>query len=224
MRSSQKGFAVLETLLILVIIGTIGGIGWYAIHTKHQTDKILSQADKISQSSISQKTSTPQSIKMTLSSDVSFNAPSGWQSASPAAICNGTDNPTQCTDSAELSPVDAKAAMDGNEFGVSVGRYSNKDNKSAKSWLFDTWCGCIEVDDWSDQAYPLSGYDAVHASQKNSQYVDEYYVIRKQQVIVLITARTKDTSTTAVQTGTAKDYTKYNTQIKQIAASVKIVP
>jgi hypothetical protein len=47
---NQQGFAVLESLLILVIIAIIGGIGWYAIHTKHQTDKILSQADKISQS------------------------------------------------------------------------------------------------------------------------------------------------------------------------------
>jgi hypothetical protein len=49
-RGNQKGFAVLEGFLILVIIAVISGIGWYAIHTKHQTDKILSQADKISQS------------------------------------------------------------------------------------------------------------------------------------------------------------------------------
>lgn len=65
MNKTQKGFAALETLLILVIIAIIGGIGWYAIHTKHQTDKILSQADKISQSTPiktpkSQSTALPQ--------------------------------------------------------------------------------------------------------------------------------------------------------------------
>jgi hypothetical protein len=49
MYKSQKSFAVLEGFLILVIIAVISGIGWYAIHTKHQTDKILSQADRISQ-------------------------------------------------------------------------------------------------------------------------------------------------------------------------------
>jgi hypothetical protein len=54
-RGNQKGFAALEGFLILVIITVVGGIGWYAIHTKHQTDKILSQADKISQSSATLK-------------------------------------------------------------------------------------------------------------------------------------------------------------------------
>jgi hypothetical protein len=60
---AQKGFAALESLLILVIIAIIGGIGWYAIHTKHQTDKILAQADKISQSTPAlSKKSTPTSL------------------------------------------------------------------------------------------------------------------------------------------------------------------
>jgi Tfp pilus assembly protein FimT len=46
----QTGFAALESLLILAIIAVIGGIGWYAYNSKSKTDKILSQADKISQS------------------------------------------------------------------------------------------------------------------------------------------------------------------------------
>jgi len=62
MVKNQKGFAILETFLILVILGVIGGISWYAIHTKHQTDKILSQADKISQGTpITSNTKSPQS-------------------------------------------------------------------------------------------------------------------------------------------------------------------
>ena len=71
MKTKQKGFAVLESLLIIVIIAVIGGIGWYALHTKHQTDKILSQADKISQStpvnqSKQTSTSSPTSSKKPL--------------------------------------------------------------------------------------------------------------------------------------------------------------
>lgn len=50
MNKTQKGFALFEGLLIFIIIAVIAGVGWYAIHTKHQTDKILSQANKISQS------------------------------------------------------------------------------------------------------------------------------------------------------------------------------
>jgi len=48
MTKNQKGFAVLETFLILTIVTIIAGVCWYVIHTKHQSDKILSQADKIS--------------------------------------------------------------------------------------------------------------------------------------------------------------------------------
>jgi hypothetical protein len=44
----NSGFAAIEGLLILIIFAVIGGVGWYVIHTKHQTDKILSQANKIS--------------------------------------------------------------------------------------------------------------------------------------------------------------------------------
>ena len=54
----QTGFAALEAILILIIVAVIGGIGWYAVHTKHQTDRILSQADKISQSTPVKKISS----------------------------------------------------------------------------------------------------------------------------------------------------------------------
>ncbi len=50
MNKTQKGFAALEAVLILIILITVGGVGWYVVHTKHQTDKILAQSDKISQS------------------------------------------------------------------------------------------------------------------------------------------------------------------------------
>ena len=62
MNNNQSGFAILEALLILVIVAVISGVGWYAVHTKHQTDKILAQSEKTSQSVplSAQKTSAPQ--------------------------------------------------------------------------------------------------------------------------------------------------------------------
>jgi hypothetical protein len=78
---NQKGFAALESLLILVIIGLIGGVGWYVVHTKHQTDKILSQADKISQSAPQKTTSTTESKLSTYTSKLggfTLKYPSDW--------------------------------------------------------------------------------------------------------------------------------------------------
>src|SRR5262245_47329090 len=44
MIKSQKGFAVVETFLMLVVVTIIGGTGWYLWHTKTQSDKSLDNA------------------------------------------------------------------------------------------------------------------------------------------------------------------------------------
>ena len=49
MNKTQKGFAALEAILIIVILVIIGGTGYYVWHSKQQTDKTLSQAEKTSQ-------------------------------------------------------------------------------------------------------------------------------------------------------------------------------
>jgi hypothetical protein len=220
---NQKGFAALEGLLILVIIAVIGGIGWYAVHTKHQTDKILSQADKISQSTPASKSAShpyQKSISSLLNGSITFNTPLDWKSATPSNFCNGTDNSTQCTDSLEVSPTDAQKAKNSDAFGIGIGSFTADSSTPAKNWFFDKWCTCIESSDWSDQKAQINGYDAIHVTQNNSQYVDEYYVVKHDQTVVLVTARTKDTSTTAVQTGQVQDNTKYDQQIKDIATSI----
>ena len=38
---NQKGFAVLEGLLILVIVGILAGTGWYVVNAKRNADKAL---------------------------------------------------------------------------------------------------------------------------------------------------------------------------------------
>jgi hypothetical protein len=209
--------------LILVIIAIIGGTGYYVWHSKQQADKTLINTSNVSQpSSTHAEKKTEKTQNITLGTDVSFKVPENWHTAQPGAICNLTDNPIQCTDSVEASPFNAQEAKNGDAFGVSVGRFSTPGGMTAKSWFFDKWCGCLEVDDWTDQSINVNGYDAIKTTQSNSQYVDVHYVIRSGQVGVLIFARIKDTSTTAVQTGTTKDYTSYNSQIQQIASSVII--
>src|SRR3990167_1770257 len=51
---SQKGFAVLEGLLILAIIGTIGGVGWFVYSSQKNTNKSLDNISELpAESSIS---------------------------------------------------------------------------------------------------------------------------------------------------------------------------
>jgi type II secretory pathway pseudopilin PulG len=45
---AQKGFAVLESLLVLIIIAIIGGTGYFVWHSKAQTDMNLDNASSLS--------------------------------------------------------------------------------------------------------------------------------------------------------------------------------
>jgi Tfp pilus assembly major pilin PilA len=55
MIKNQKGFAVLETLLILVIIAIIGGTGYFVWHSRNQTNNSLDNTTKVNQTDQSQK-------------------------------------------------------------------------------------------------------------------------------------------------------------------------
>lgn len=43
-RVSNQGFAIVETLLVLVIIGALGFMGWYVYHASNQTNLTLNKA------------------------------------------------------------------------------------------------------------------------------------------------------------------------------------
>lgn len=47
---NDKGFAVLESLLILIIIAIIGGTGWYVLNAKHKTDNTYSNSTSVASS------------------------------------------------------------------------------------------------------------------------------------------------------------------------------
>jgi len=49
-KNNQKGFAILEGALILVIVGIIGFTGWFVWHSKQNTDKTLNDTSNSSQS------------------------------------------------------------------------------------------------------------------------------------------------------------------------------
>src|SRR5579871_5801589 len=48
----QNGFSAIEGLLILVIVGLIGFTGWYVWHSKNNSDKALSEAQAVSNSTL----------------------------------------------------------------------------------------------------------------------------------------------------------------------------
>jgi hypothetical protein len=43
MKKLQEGFSAVEGLLIVIIVGMLGGVGWYVWHSQKQVDKTYSQ-------------------------------------------------------------------------------------------------------------------------------------------------------------------------------------
>jgi type II secretory pathway pseudopilin PulG len=50
MKKNQKGFSLIEGLLIVIIVGLVGGIGWYVWNTNNQTNSSLKSANKVAES------------------------------------------------------------------------------------------------------------------------------------------------------------------------------
>lgn len=59
MKKLQSGFTVVEGLLILVIVGLLGGTGWYVWSSNKQVNKNLDSATNTSQSSPTAKKASP---------------------------------------------------------------------------------------------------------------------------------------------------------------------
>lgn len=68
---TEKGFALVEGLLILVIVGMLGGLGWYVWNTNKNTNESLTSADTVANSSAAKYSKKPTSP--------TFNKlPNGW--------------------------------------------------------------------------------------------------------------------------------------------------
>lgn len=92
MKKNQKGFSVIEGLLILVIVGLLGFVGWYVYNTKNNTDNTLNNAasTKVATSTSTKKTNTTSKTSQTAdpyagwksytlhNEKLSFKYPSSW--------------------------------------------------------------------------------------------------------------------------------------------------
>jgi len=57
--TNQDGFSVIETVLVIVILGIIGFTGWYVWHSKQNTDKTFNAAQSFQQQAVTKKTANP---------------------------------------------------------------------------------------------------------------------------------------------------------------------
>lgn len=108
MNKNQKGFSIVEGLLILIIIGLIGGTGWYVWHSKQTADKTYSTVATTSSSVASTETQkkTDNYSGWSTCSDkadgVSFRYPSDWTANGTPSSSDPCQNFSLTSDGQEL--------------------------------------------------------------------------------------------------------------------------
>jgi type II secretory pathway pseudopilin PulG len=85
MKKNQKGFSHVEILLLIVIVGIIGFVGWYVLRSVNQADKNLNSANGPKSIAASKKNVLKQGASSPISSNTKATAPTPV-SPVPAAI------------------------------------------------------------------------------------------------------------------------------------------
>jgi type II secretory pathway pseudopilin PulG len=85
MKKNQKGFSHVEILLLVVIVGIIGFVGWYVLRSVNQADKNLNSANGPKSIAASKKNVLKQGASSPISSNTKATAPTPV-SPVPAAI------------------------------------------------------------------------------------------------------------------------------------------
>ncbi len=86
MNTNQKGFSVVETLIVIIVVGLIGGAGWYVWQSKNKKP----DSANTSQTTQTQQVTPEKAVEVTntyqskLYPSLSFIVPSGWQVNEPA--------------------------------------------------------------------------------------------------------------------------------------------
>jgi Tfp pilus assembly protein PilE len=77
-KMNSKGFAVIEAILIVVIVGLLAGVGYYIWHTNQQTKATLDAAAKVAQSSPQKVTKKSTGSSTKPATDTAFLTFSEW--------------------------------------------------------------------------------------------------------------------------------------------------
>jgi prepilin-type N-terminal cleavage/methylation domain-containing protein len=235
MKANQKGFSVVEILIVIMVVGLIGGAGWYVWQSKNK-DKNTNTSDSSQSTSnkVDKKQEAPTStsnLKTTnlASNKVSFSSPSSWEVASrDSSRAMSATVTLESLGIATLTPPEKLPTIYGGGteyFTVGVYVYKNTKNSSAKKWFETDYEGGYAGSSDKTSEQSINGYDTYYIRQINNSYDEIHYVFAAQGKIVMINARVSMTGYASDGSGKVNahaDFTMYVPDIEAMAKSVSI--
>ncbi|MFO0781692.1 MAG: prepilin-type N-terminal cleavage/methylation domain-containing protein [Candidatus Saccharimonadales bacterium] len=222
--ANQRGFTLVEGLLIFIIVAIIGGTAYYVYHTSQQTDKNLKNASNDADFAKKKKEASAKSEKtMALASkSVMFKVPSSWTNDGVGCVADSAAYSNQkYIDSVAILPGEKLPTIYGSGtefFHINVCVFENPDNMGPKEWLQNSVGAGTGFSGDESSEEKINGYSAYYQKTK-PDYEEVSYVLTGKGKIVLVQARTYETDKKMPGVG---DFRKFEQHIKSMVNTITI--
>jgi type II secretory pathway pseudopilin PulG len=235
MNREQKGFSLVEGLLVFVIVGILVGTGWYVWNSNKKTNDLMNSADKNSNISAKpvKKVEAQQEVSKSSSNEIALadnsvvlKAPASWTKDGIGCIKDSSAYSEQkYIDSTALLPGEKLRTIYGNGteyFHINICVFANEKKLSPETWFIDAAAGGIGEgtgfpnDEKSTE--PINGYSAYYRKTKPS-YESVNYVLSSSNKIVYVNARIYETHPSLPGVG---DFRKFESSIKDLVNTISI--
>jgi len=231
MKRNQKGFTAVGILIIVVVIGLIGVIGWLVYDRQKSPKSTVADTQKQGLSKTMTETAKEAVSNYTMlklaSDSVTFETPKTWIVGKSNCIDSPGAAPA-CTDGATLTPPEKMPTIYGGGtefFTIYVNVYDNKDNKTAQKWFEDVYGGGLSGSSDKISSESINGYNTYYFRQINKSYDEIRYVYSARGKAVLVIARVSEKGYASDGSGKVNaqsDFTKYVSEIEKMAKSITI--
>ncbi len=208
MIKNQAGFSVIESVLILVIVGMVGLVGWFVWQSENKTTKLYSHS---SNSPIFYKTYTdPAKV-------YSFKYPANCKVTQAAVVGASVENTPLYEPLLLTCPGTSKATATDSQ-RIAIGFYGDNTPSTAlqtqRSWSVKSQVPKHTMSKENDVYYLHNVY---------SGYEDEEYLLTHKGASLDVIFREKGTATTAGSKTGPFDVTYFSPIFKQIISSVSFL-
>lgn len=215
MKKNQKGFSVVEGLLILIVVGLLAFVGWYVYHTKRTSSPTkTSTTPTLTQTTTKDYTDTSGTYSLKYPSDWTVKEQpddSAWDPSLPAHL--------KSLPAFTPSNLSAGASNDLTTDNVQVIAFRSDDPEKLLK-LYRGGGVNISPKATTINGYPVSYYQDVQPTTKSGNgslgYTDDYYAVTHNSITLLFSFREKQTDTSTSSFDSSNIVPAYTELVKSV--------